>query len=284
MFAHSQLQYNILKVARHMFQWTASPTYFDFYERAMLNGLIGNQNRLDPLMTSFIYMLPLGPASHKPWGLSNDSFPCCWGTLAETFSKLTDSIYFQMPDSSGLFVNQYVSSSIQWDEQGVVITQSANFPETAATTAILISSSGSLLSMNNTWTMNIRIPFWAYTNRNFITINGEAAGGGYPYPGQYFSISRAWKDGDLVEVSLPMTLRAERLKDNRDRFKSLYAIMYGPVLLVGLTKSSRLVFDPSNVSASVIRSSTTELLFKANDVCHDSVVLMPLMDILLVLL
>ena len=50
-------------------------------ERAIMNGIIGNQNKLDPAMTEFIYMLPLGAAHmHKPWGKSNQSFPCCWGT------------------------------------------------------------------------------------------------------------------------------------------------------------------------------------------------------------
>ena len=49
-------QYNILKVARHLFEWTANSTYFDFFEHAVLNGIIGNQERVDEAMTSFIYM------------------------------------------------------------------------------------------------------------------------------------------------------------------------------------------------------------------------------------
>ena len=45
-------------------------------------------------MTAFIYMLPLGAGGmRKPWGMSNSSFPCCWGTLTEQFSKMADSIY-----------------------------------------------------------------------------------------------------------------------------------------------------------------------------------------------
>eukprot|EP01046_Picozoa_sp_COSAG06_P055484 COSAG06_NODE_10212_length_1725_cov_3.840461_2_plen_82_part_00 len=34
-------QYNILKVARHLFKWTASSSLGDFYERAIMNGIIG---------------------------------------------------------------------------------------------------------------------------------------------------------------------------------------------------------------------------------------------------
>jgi hypothetical protein len=31
---------------------------------------------------------------------------CCWGTLSEQFSKLSDSIFFESMDSSVLYVNQ----------------------------------------------------------------------------------------------------------------------------------------------------------------------------------
>ena len=47
-------QYNVLKVARHLYTWSADSALFDFYERAVLNGILGNQNRLDPAVTSFI--------------------------------------------------------------------------------------------------------------------------------------------------------------------------------------------------------------------------------------
>lgn len=49
MFAHV-----LAEVARHLFQWSADSKLGDFYERAIMNGIIGNQNRLDPTMTSFI--------------------------------------------------------------------------------------------------------------------------------------------------------------------------------------------------------------------------------------
>ena len=57
---------NVLKVARHLYQWSANASLFDFYERAILNGILGNQNRLDPAVTSFIYMLPMGSGVKKP--------------------------------------------------------------------------------------------------------------------------------------------------------------------------------------------------------------------------
>jgi len=38
-------QYNILKIARYLFQWTGGAVMADFYERALLNGIIGIQRR-----------------------------------------------------------------------------------------------------------------------------------------------------------------------------------------------------------------------------------------------
>ena len=48
-------QYNVLKIARHLFRWHAEVGVADFYERALLNGIIGNQLR---------------PSTH-PFGSSN---------------------------------------------------------------------------------------------------------------------------------------------------------------------------------------------------------------------
>jgi hypothetical protein len=35
--------YNVLKVARHLFTWTANASFGDFTDRALWNGIIGNQ-------------------------------------------------------------------------------------------------------------------------------------------------------------------------------------------------------------------------------------------------
>ena len=94
----SVLQYNVLKVARHLYQWSASAALGDFYERAFINGILGNQNLNSTFgshTTELEYMLPLGGGGlRKPWGEAGpgSSFPCCWGTLSETFNKLSDSL------------------------------------------------------------------------------------------------------------------------------------------------------------------------------------------------
>jgi uncharacterized protein len=57
-------------------------------------------------------------------------------------------------------------------------------------------------------------------------------------PGSYITLDREWKDGDKIEVSLPMTLHAAPIPGD----PTLQAMMYGPLVLAsrlgtcGLTK------------------------------------------------
>ena len=233
-------QYNILKVARHLFKWTASSSLGDFYERAIMNGIIGNQNKLDPTMTQFIYMLPLGAANmHKPWGKSDTGFPCCCkhnqsaatvfgvsersfsersvaptgGTLTEQFSKLSDSIYFASPDQTTIFVNQFMSSTITWAEKKVSITQDAGFPySTTSTTAITVTATAP-----TTFTMKLRVPAWA-AGANTVTVNGKAVAG--VTAGEYLTIARDWKSGDKVDCHFPMSMTSSLVQDNRTAYNS----------------------------------------------------------------
>ena len=68
-------QYNMLKIARYLFTWTGNVTYADYYERAMLNGLLGTQRMPASQSPSVAmahqqhqksYALPLATEIHSP--------------------------------------------------------------------------------------------------------------------------------------------------------------------------------------------------------------------------
>jgi len=48
-------------------------------------------------------------------------------------------------------------------------------------------------------------------------------------PSSFIKLSRTWKDGDVIEIRFPMSLRLEAMPDNPKRV----AIMYGPLVLAG---------------------------------------------------
>jgi len=239
-------QYNILKVARHLLRWTSNSSFGDFYERALWNGLIGNQNLLDPNMTQYIYMLPLGGGNiTKPWGKSNSDFPCCWGTLSETFAKLSDSIYFSDPSHSTLFVNLFASSSVTWQERGgVVVTQEAGFPEsTTSTTTIKVAVPKHQHKHSLEFAMKIRVPAWAISGQNRITLNGQPIPPHSIVPGQWCSIDRVWNDDDMLVVHFPMGYSVVALQDDREEYNSTVAFLYGPLVLAGITGHTSFVGD-----------------------------------------
>ena len=55
----------------------------DYYERALVNGILGTQRGQQPGV--MIYMMPMGPGESKAvsyhgWGNKFDSFWCCYGS------------------------------------------------------------------------------------------------------------------------------------------------------------------------------------------------------------
>ena len=53
-------------------------------------------------------------------------------------------------------------------------------------------------------------------------------------PGTFASIRRTWKDGDRVELELPMPLRLEQVDANHP---NMVALVQGPLVLFAVTES-----------------------------------------------
>jgi hypothetical protein len=228
-------------------------------------------------------MLPLGAANmKKPWGKSNSSFPCCWGTLTEQFSKLSDSIYFASPDQSTIFINQFVSSAITWAEKKVTVTQDAGFPvSTTSTTSVTVTATAP-----TSFTMKVRVPAWA-TGANTVTLNGKPVSG--VTAGTYLTVTREWKTGDKLDCHFPMALWSSLVQDNRTAYNSTMAFMYGPLVLAGINATSTYLdpvsSEPLKPETFIKRSSSTALTFTATGktaVAHENISLsmIPLFEVM----
>ena len=154
-----------------------------------------------------------------------DSFWCCTGTGIENHAKYGDSIYFHGtpdgPHKDTLFVNLFIASTVNWNEKGIVLKQTTSFPETGKIRLEVTSTSP------QKFTLNLRHPAWAANAT--VTVNGSRQAISSD-PGTYVALNRDWKPGDVVELDLPMALHGEPLPGIADRA----AIMYGPIVLVGL--------------------------------------------------
>lgn len=246
---------NMLKLTKELWRTDPSASYIDFYERALINHLLGAQ---DPASDHghVTYFTPLkagtrrgvGPAwGGGTWSTDYDSFWCCQGTGVEHNTRLMDHIYGN--DSSSLFINLYAPSRLDWSQRGVVVTQVTDFP-IGDTSTITIEGSSS-------FSMKIRIPGW--TKGAEIAVNGEKQDI-ITEPGSYAVVSRDWASGDKVTVRFPMDLHLVPANDD----PTLAAVAYGPVVLSGNYGDATLSAAPTLRLETLTRTDNSSLVFSGS--------------------
>eukprot|EP01084_Bolivina_argentea_P301919 521016_1 len=279
-------QYNILKVARYIYTWNGDSFMMDYYERTIMNGLIGNLNMETP---QYFYFNPLGGGGlTKPWGDAYSSFWCCWGTLTESFGKLSDSIYFHTINSetkqAEIFVNQYVASTLNWDEIGISITQNTQYPinSDGSTTSIIINKVNKSGIINGDFILSLRVPWWTKNDGAFVKINGIPIDNSLIVPKTYLNLGLndniVFKTGDIINIKFPMFARWERLNDNRTEWKDVGVFMYGPILLAGITDSVYFDIDLNKIAIYPVGDGSNK--FIAIDVNGNNITMIPQMDII----
>lgn len=207
--------HNLLKLTRHIMQWTADPRAADYYERALWNGILTSQHPEDG---NKLYYVPLASGYWKQFGTPYHDYWCCTGTMSESFSTLNDSIYFH--DEQGVFINLFVASELNWEEKGIRLVQETNFPEEDVVRLT------SYVSRPTELAIRIRVPSW--TSGASARLNGRPLEG-FAAPGGYYVINRRWSNRDKLELRFPMRLETCPMPDN----PAIQAIRYGPLVLVG---------------------------------------------------
>lgn len=204
--------YNMLKLARHLFCRTADESIADYYERALLNQILGQQ---DPQTGMVHYFQPMLSGSYKVYSTPWNSFWCCVGSGFENHAKYAEAVYYHNGDE--LFVNLFIPTVLSWKDKGISITQRTDFPK-SETTSLTVSGNGK-------FTMKLRYPSWS--GKAVVKVNGKKVATGKA--GSYITIARNWKDGDRVEATFPMSIHAETAHGDASRV----ALLYGPVVLAG---------------------------------------------------
>ncbi|WP_036372194.1 beta-L-arabinofuranosidase domain-containing protein [Micromonospora sp. ATCC 39149] len=248
---------NMLKLTREL--WLIDPNqaaYFDYFERALANHVIGAQNPADG-HGHVTYFTPLKPGGRRgvgpawgggTWSTDYDSFWCCQGTGIEINTRLMDSIYFH--NGTTLTVNLFAPSTLNWSQRGITVTQSTNYPVGDTTTLTLSGT------MSGSWSIRVRIPAWA--SGATIAVNG-ATQSVATTPGSYATVTRTWASGDTITVRLPMRVVLSPANDNA----AVAAVTYGPMVLCGNYGNTSLSTLPSLTASSITRTSTSTLAFTA---------------------
>mmetsp|Transcript_30249 Transcript_30249/g.58139 ORF Transcript_30249/g.58139 Transcript_30249/m.58139 type:complete len:1012 (+) Transcript_30249:229-3264(+) len=250
-------QYNVMKVARTLLGWTGAVKFADFLERAMHNGILGTQRGHVPGV--MLYNMPLGAGMSKAgkqhwrdtgWGEPFSSFWCCYGTLVESFAKLGDSFYFQAGGGGSvvpeLYIMQYTTSTLKWTAAGLELStfvkeaapSSRDGPDNVYTVRIEMKRIDMPRRNAGIARVNLRVPRWCLGQGARVEVNGERLDVELT-SGMYVQVRWEFTTGDVLQVYFPTRLHVESLNDPNPKYASYYALLYGPLVLAGLTMESR---------------------------------------------
>jgi DUF1680 family protein len=208
--------YGHFKITRYLLRVTKDAHFGDSMERVLYNTILG----AFPIQadgTSFYY------ADYNNTGKKvyyKDKWPCCSGTFPQLAADYHISTYLRSSD--GVYVNLFTPSAVNWTDGGgkYGLTQQTKYP---LDNKVQINVSG---TRSADYTLYVRIPGWT-TSDAVLSVNGNRLTEPVK-PGTFAAIRRTWKDGDRVELELPMPLRLEAVDANHP---NLVALVRGPLVL-----------------------------------------------------
>jgi DUF1680 family protein len=208
--------------------------YIDVMERTLYNGLISGV-ALDG--KSFFYPNPLesnGQHQRSPWfGVA-----CCPGNITRFLASVPGYMYATKGNT--VYVNLYAGSTANVKLEGnrtVKLGQDTRYPwDGAVKIAVDPERAG-------TFAVNVRIPGWArgevvpsdlyrFADSPSDQVSLKVAGRAVPIQIEkgYIRIARNWRQGDVIELSLPMPVRRVVAHPNVEADRGRVAIQRGPLV------------------------------------------------------
>jgi uncharacterized protein len=210
--------YAHFKVTRYLLRVTRDSRYGDSMERVMYNTVLGAKTLQDNGQSFYYsdYNFNGERVYHRA------AWPCCSGTLPQVAADYRIQAYFR--DGENIFVNLYIPSTLRWSQGGneFSLTQTSSWPYDPNISFVVNSATATER------TIHFRIPAW--TRAATLNVNGRPWAGELT-PGQFASVQRTWKDGDRVELELPLTLRLEPIDSQHP---NTVAVVRGPLGLFPL--------------------------------------------------
>ena len=214
--------------------------YIDVLERTLYNGLISGVSLKGD---TFFYANPLesdgktpiyeGSLTRKPWF----ECACCPGNLTRLLASLPGYVYAHRENA--IYVNLFASNEARIDIGGrvVKIKQETLYPW-GGTLKMTVKPDKS-----EEFDIYVRIPCWARghplpsdlyefldksvdkatlrVNNQPVPLNAEAG---------FVRIHRHWRDGDIVDLDLPMPIRRIVANENVAENKGKVALQRGPIV------------------------------------------------------
>jgi DUF1680 family protein len=255
------VSYNMLKLTRLLhFHEPARTDLLDYYERTLLNQMLGEQDPGSPHGFNCYYTgLSAGAFKRQPlnyfphdnpgvYATDWDTFTCDTATGLETPAKFADTIYSR--DADGLYVNLFVPSQVKVGN--LVMQQDTGFPDEPVVRLSVVSGAATL-------TVRVRVPKWV-ASPPVVRLNGQPVTG-LPdtRPSLWITLRRRWQAGDKLQVTLPMQLAVEPTPDH----PAVQALTYGPVVLSAVHQADPGPLTPQLEMASIRRTGAQPMTFEA---------------------
>lgn len=254
--------YGHFKITRYLLRVTKDAQYGDSMERVLYNTILGAW----PIQadgTSFYYSDYANTGKKVYYG---QKWPCCSGTFPQLAADYHISTYLRSRD--GVYVNLFTPSRVQWkDGSGHYgLKQETKYP---FDNKVEIQVSG---SQPQDYTIYVRIPAWA-TPDPTLSVNGSRVSAAVK-AGTFAAIQRTWKDGDRIELELPMPLRLEPVDANHP---NLVALVQGPLVLFAVADSQPTFERSSLLQAKAVNNANGDWVASSAD--GSTVTMRPFMKI-----
>ena len=254
--------YGHFKITRYLLRVTKDARYGDSMERVLYNTILGAW----PIQadgTSFYYSDYATPGKKVWYG---QKWPCCSGTFPQLAADYHISTYLKSAD--GVYVNLFTPSSVQWsDGSGKYgLRQETKYP---FDNKIQVQVSA---SAPKEFTIYVRIPQWATPNP-VLMVNGKRVSAEVQ-PGTFAAVRNTWKEGDRVELELPMPLRLEAVDANHP---NIVALMQGPLVLMAIGESQPTFDRNALLQAKSVNNANGDWV--ANSVDGSRITVRPFMTI-----
>jgi len=233
--------YGHFKLTRYLMRVTRDPRYGDSMERMLYNTILG----VLPLQADgrTFYYSDYNFQGKKVY--SPHHWPCCSGTIAQVTADYRINTYYR--DGRGVWVSLYIPSTVKWTQDGaqVALTQKGDYPFEPHVQFEVKTSKAA------TFAVNLRIPAWA--EGASVAVNGKRESA---TAGTFVRLQREWKNGDRIELELPMTTRLEALDAQHP---DTVALLVGPLVLFSVGESQSAVTRAQLLAAKKVSKQSWQV-------------------------
>lgn len=213
----------LIYFANRMSKMELNSEYGDIIENSLYNLLLASTS-LDGKGFFYDNYLECNPvylhAQQRRHGIRDEYHlcSCCPPNITRLIASMDMYIYNSYEDS--IVVDQYISSEVNFRNQGIKLNQTSDFPHKGYSKIEIINS------QNKDSTIYFRIPSW---DKNIlINLNGSKTN--YEVVNGYAKISKIWQKDDVIELTFDFSPRFVRSNPNV-RYNVRKACLFrGPIL------------------------------------------------------